>query len=169
MAKQTINLGTAPTGIGGDTPRSAFTKAQSNFDELYAADAVNYKRANIIGTVSQASGVPTGAILERGANAQGSYIKYADGTLHCWTRMSTTAVSNLNGSVFNSAAIYPGNFPAAFVGLPVVIAAASGVAFSWAGNYVEQTQSAWGGWVAFSPTATGGFAWLNFFASGRWS
>lgn len=36
MSKQTINLGTAPTGVGGDTPRSAFTKAQSNFDELYA-------------------------------------------------------------------------------------------------------------------------------------
>ncbi len=36
MAKQTINLGTAPTGVGGDTPRSAFVKTQSNFDELYA-------------------------------------------------------------------------------------------------------------------------------------
>jgi hypothetical protein len=35
MAKQTINLGTLPTGVGGDTPRSAFTKAQANFDELY--------------------------------------------------------------------------------------------------------------------------------------
>jgi len=37
MAKQTIGLGTAPTGVGGDTPRSAFTKTQSNIDELYAA------------------------------------------------------------------------------------------------------------------------------------
>jgi hypothetical protein len=37
MAKQTITLGTAPTGVGGDTPRSAFTKTQSNFDELYIA------------------------------------------------------------------------------------------------------------------------------------
>jgi hypothetical protein len=37
MAKQTINLGTAPTGAGGDTPRSAFTKMQANVDELYVA------------------------------------------------------------------------------------------------------------------------------------
>ena len=37
MSKQTINLGTAPTGVGGDTPRSAFTKTQSNMDEIYAA------------------------------------------------------------------------------------------------------------------------------------
>ncbi len=124
--------------------------------------------AAIVGTVSQSGGVPTGAIIERGSNAQGSYIKYADGTLHCWTRMSTTAVSNVIGNVFNSAAIYPGSFPVAFSSLPVVIATTSGVAFSWAGNYVEQTLSAWGGWVAFSPTATGGFAWINFFASGRW-
>jgi len=35
MSKLVINLGTAPTGVGGDTPRSAFTKTQSNFDELY--------------------------------------------------------------------------------------------------------------------------------------
>lgn len=37
MAQQAILLGTAPTGVGGDTPRSAFSKAQSNFDEVYAA------------------------------------------------------------------------------------------------------------------------------------
>lgn len=36
MSKQTINLGAAPTGIGGDTPRSAFQKSIENFTELYA-------------------------------------------------------------------------------------------------------------------------------------
>ncbi|HCV39562.1 MAG TPA: hypothetical protein DGQ94_12750 [Pseudomonas sp.] len=35
MAKQTINLGTAPTGEGGDTPRSANVKIGANFDEVY--------------------------------------------------------------------------------------------------------------------------------------
>lgn len=37
MSKQAINLGTAPTGQGGDTPRSANAKAIANFDELYSA------------------------------------------------------------------------------------------------------------------------------------
>ncbi|QKK95961.1 hypothetical protein GEV38_07995 [Pseudomonas sp. 13159349] len=37
MAKQTINLGSAPTGQGGDTPRSANVKIDANFDELYDA------------------------------------------------------------------------------------------------------------------------------------
>jgi hypothetical protein len=36
MAKQTLNLGTSPTGAGGDTPRSAFTKIEANFTDLYA-------------------------------------------------------------------------------------------------------------------------------------
>ena len=35
MAKQTINLGTAPTGAGGDTFRSAAQKMQDNTDEVY--------------------------------------------------------------------------------------------------------------------------------------
>lgn len=61
MAKQTINLGTAPTGAGGDTNRSAFAKAQANFDELYA----------------------TGGIVSTGNN-NGTYTKFPDGTMICW-------------------------------------------------------------------------------------
>lgn len=37
MTKQVIQLGTPPTGVGGDTPRSANMKINGNFDELYAA------------------------------------------------------------------------------------------------------------------------------------
>lgn len=36
MAKQTINLGTAPTGAGGDTFRAGSAKLQANDDEIYA-------------------------------------------------------------------------------------------------------------------------------------
>ena len=42
-----------------------------------------YKQDNILGTVSQSGGVPTGAIIERGSNSNGEFIKYADGTLIC--------------------------------------------------------------------------------------
>jgi len=164
MAKKTINLGTPPSGVGGDTARAAFEKVNSNFDELYAADeairgelsgkadegAVNtalatkqpkdatltalaalvtaanklvyatgedqfdttdltvFARsllgdanaaavrgrlglksgalADILGTVSQSNGVPTGAIIERGSNANGDYVRFADGTQICWIK-----------------------------------------------------------------------------------
>ena len=35
MAKQTINLGTAPNDKSGDPARTAFDKCNDNFDELY--------------------------------------------------------------------------------------------------------------------------------------
>ncbi|MDH0640143.1 hypothetical protein N5D52_24760 [Pseudomonas sp. GD03860] len=35
MSKQAINLGTAPSGAGGDDRRSAWSKAIANFNELY--------------------------------------------------------------------------------------------------------------------------------------
>jgi hypothetical protein len=42
-----------------------------------------YNQSNIVGTVSESGGVPTGAIIERGSNANGEYVKYADGTMIC--------------------------------------------------------------------------------------
>jgi hypothetical protein len=41
------------------------------------------KAAAVVGPVSQVGGVPTGAIMESGSNANGSYVKYADGTMIC--------------------------------------------------------------------------------------
>jgi hypothetical protein len=109
MSKQTINLGTAPTGVGGDTPRSAFTKAQSNFDELYTAlgasgspaalppalpiakggtgnatgTATKLAAAAMVGTVSQSGGLPTGALQEYVTNGNGEAWKFANGLLIC--------------------------------------------------------------------------------------
>lgn len=36
---------------------------------------------DVLGTASQSEGTPTGAIIERGSNANGEYTKFADGTL----------------------------------------------------------------------------------------
>ena len=42
-----------------------------------------YDQASAVGTVSQSGGIPTGAIIERGSNANGSYTRWADGTQIC--------------------------------------------------------------------------------------
>jgi hypothetical protein len=47
----------------------------------------------IVGTVSQSGGVPTGAIIERGSNANGEFVKYADGTVMAWKRVDFSGVS----------------------------------------------------------------------------
>ena len=49
------------------------TKPQVNGDDVLT-------RPDIVGTVSQSGGVPTGAIIQRGSNANGIFVRYADGT-----------------------------------------------------------------------------------------
>lgn len=39
-----------------------------------------YTRDNLVGPVSQSGGAPTGAVVERGSNANGEYLRLADGT-----------------------------------------------------------------------------------------
>lgn len=53
-----------------------------------AADAEFVSRSDIVGTVAQSGGMPTGAIIESGSNSNGKYIKYADGTLICTGEIS---------------------------------------------------------------------------------
>jgi hypothetical protein len=70
----------------------------------------------ILGTVSQAGGVPTGAIVEKGSNANGEYVRFADGTQICWQVWDhvnenwTTA----SGSLFALATGIVWTFPSSF-------------------------------------------------------
>ena len=72
-----------------------------------------YNQANILGTVSQSSGVPTGAIIERGSNTNGEYVKFADGTLICSRRNLTGIISGYTVSVWT--------FPTVFMYRPTVV------------------------------------------------
>lgn len=51
-----------------------------------------YTNANVIGAVAVSGIVPTGAIIETGTNASGTYTKYADGTLICQGSIADLAV-----------------------------------------------------------------------------
>lgn len=53
-----------------------------------------FRRGNVLGTVSQSGGVPTGAIIERGNNANGFYTRYADGTVRCGHYIQLTGISS---------------------------------------------------------------------------
>lgn len=76
-----------------------------------------FTRANILGTVSQSSGTPTGAIIERGSNANGEWIKFADGTLICWGNGSVNTTSGPYTAGWNTSVYYGQptvTFPSAF-------------------------------------------------------
>jgi hypothetical protein len=71
-----------------------------------------YHTGNILGTVSQSSGVPTGAIIQRGSNANGEFVKYADGTLIVIRAGSTAITLSCESSLILSTVL---TFPVSFV------------------------------------------------------
>ncbi|MCD9148524.1 pyocin knob domain-containing protein [Pseudophaeobacter flagellatus] len=70
-----------------------------------------FTSSTIVGPVSEAVGVPTGAVIMRGSNANGEYVRFADGTQICWK---------------TSLPVGPGattwTFPAVFGATPVITA-----------------------------------------------
>lgn len=252
MAKQIINIGSAPNGAGGDTPRSAWIKAGSNFDELYANDAQNVKKGvnntnaagtvlssggqpniasisssgndrngplqihnasnnaasavlsfiregvyglhlgldtdnqlklggwsmgnvaykiwhagNVVGTVGQSGGIPTGAIIENGSNANGRYTKFADGTLICrYTSGKFKTDGTFPYGYYSGAPAF--TFPVAFVGIPEISHSAVDASgfFAWTaieGNVSNTSFSA--RLVSGTSTTT---ACISYIAIGRW-
>jgi len=101
-----------------------------------------YSRDSILGAVSQVGGVPTGAIIEIGSNANGNFIKYADGTLICYRRVPVSdfaSSSELRGTW---------TYPVAYVGsLPIVIPGTGQARRGGTGFIVF--------WNAEAPTAAG--------------
>lgn len=60
---------------------------------------------DLVGTVSQSGGTPTGAVIERGSNANGEYVKFADGTMIC-TRECAMDVTLTGNQFFSWAATF---------------------------------------------------------------
>jgi len=59
---------------------------------------IGYSPKNILGTVSQSAGTPTGAVIERGSNANGEYIRFADGTQICTRECAIDVTSTVKQS-----------------------------------------------------------------------
>ncbi len=105
-------------------------QVRSSFGTLFQVDESDllwkgqhvYRQDNIVGAVSvSGGGTPTGSIIEKGSNANGQYVKYADGTLICWRTWTTTtlAIDGAYGDLFIGALSWA--YPSAFVGeLPSV-------------------------------------------------
>jgi hypothetical protein len=60
-----------------------------------------HKQNTMVGTVSEDSGTPTGAIIEQGSNANGEYTRWADGTQICTNGNAaiTTAPAAFTGTI----------------------------------------------------------------------
>lgn len=67
---------------------------------------------NLLGTVSQVAGAPTGRVIERGAGANGQYVRFADGTQICWITGATFPFAT------DELLTYAWTMPAAFAAVP---------------------------------------------------
>lgn len=128
-------------------------------------------RANLLGTVSQSGGVPTGAVIEAGSNANGIYVRFADGSQICQGVELTGAVlSTASGSLFVGNADTAWTFPAVFSAAPVVVcstrrtAGSGSVLFGGAANAHTTTT----GYFRPLSTATGPTPAMIGLAFGRW-
>jgi hypothetical protein len=87
----------ALSGNASGTGTFTIASPNSNSDRTLSLPDTSgemYNQGNILGTVSQSGGVPTGAIIERGSNANGEYVRFADGTQICWLRDTAFSVTN---------------------------------------------------------------------------
>lgn len=123
-----------------------------------------YHRGNIVGTVSQTSNIPTGAVIERGSNANGEYVKFADGTMMCFF---VKPVGLLTQSAYNQRRY---TWPATFAVAPTVsvsIAGGLGTAGEWITLSAEDSSTS--GFICVLLTSsTIASPSLYVIATGRW-
>ena len=126
-----------------------------------------YIGSSVLGTVAQSGGVPTGALMQYGSNANGEFLRLADGTQICWGYVAPDFTNTVN-QIFD--------FPAAFVTVPsggitgVRSGAVAGIA-----NYESVRASGPSGASSFflsldgtGTNGTGSKYELNFNFTGRW-
>lgn len=134
--------------------------------------AAKLASAAIVGIVSQSGGQSTGAIIERGSNANGNYVKFADGTMICTVSAQAVTFSN------PSNLLYVWTYPVQFTGpdLPVVLGNLSSTALgvtrnvSTIGSYLRGYSTANCSALSVNQFVAADASGVTFdlFAIGRW-
>lgn len=75
---------------------------------------------NIVGPVGQGGGVPTGAVMEKGSNANGSYVRFADGMQICTTSLTFPAAQTASGALYLSGSDASWTYPSGFSAPPMI-------------------------------------------------
>lgn len=154
----------APSGTPPATGAQRWYRIQSNSGE-WGAWRAQFDRGSILGTVSQSAGVPTGAIIERGSNANGQYVRFADGTQICtFDGLTVPTCNTAVGALFESPT-GTWTYPAAFAATPVASFDAGNTRFFGTGAQNTTTSCPF---RIMSPTSASGSLAVSAMAIGRW-
>jgi len=147
------------TPIIWESPDSAVTWGMPN--ELYGTE-------NLLGAVLQSAGVPTGAVIERAANANGEYMRLADGTQICQISRMPDITTAPVGALHKSTTDFGGwTFPAAFAAPPHVQASIQGTD-EWCAAGAATTTAVAGVTVFAALSLAGASRTITTLAVGRW-
>ncbi len=162
-------------GAGGDTIHQRWTATTADAATrcwqrrasggVWTVWSLGFNQSTLLGTVSQSGGLPTGAAIERGSNANGEYVRLADGTQICTiSGLSVANASTATGSLYRSGTVY-WSYPASFIALPVVKGEVDD-SDAWAvGGTPTLTQV---GFRAVSPVSKSTALTIRALAVGRW-
>jgi hypothetical protein len=170
LATLTAQARTFLAAVDAAAQRTAMGLGSAATRQALGTTGALYSRDSVLGTVSQEAGVPTGAIIERGSNANGEYVRFVDGTQICTKVLSGTFNANVPyGSVFVSAKIAGGDMPASFIaspGVSIVVETNQSSSYLIEGSSTNSSFSSFYvvGYVALAP----GTYRASLTAVGRW-
>lgn len=157
----------------GSAWQTALSVPASGVPDLHLGASIGGKTAlhlgNLLGTVSQSGGVPTGAVIEAGSGANGAWTRWADGTQICRhsLTLSSLALSTAYMGGFRASAWTGWTYPQPFAAAPALSGAAlAGSAFGLAFGTVSASSAEVSPLSLASSSAANRS--LSLLAVGRW-
>lgn len=133
---------------------------------------LNQMQTNIqtaISTLETNIDTEIGKIIESGSNANGSYIKWSDGTMICYKHIDygEKVITKEWGSFYESDKITIGNYPQAFIEIPRIFIMDLNYSF------IEKesssiTKTSWGDFFSTRPVSSTQKVIIDCFAIGKW-
>ncbi|MBZ9984921.1 hypothetical protein LB521_27695 [Mesorhizobium sp. BR-1-1-8] len=108
-ARGTLGLA-AVAASGSASDLGSGTLPNARVSATLTADKA-FRQGNILATVAQSAGVPTGGLIEAGSNSNGDYVRFADGTQICWRTIVT--VNTTANTYFTKTELFAATFSAA--------------------------------------------------------
>lgn len=107
-------------------------------------------------------------IIESGSNANGNYIKYADGTMICYKRVNfgNISISNPWGAFYESEELNIGNYAQPFIEEPRTFVMPVNTFFVERSSNMNETS--FGSFYAVRPVSTTVYVTVDCIAIGKW-
>lgn len=124
----------SPPGSESPATLDDYIRALSSFIALIRD--TGYTRSNSVGTVSQSGGVPTGALMQYGSNANGEFWRFTNGLQICLSQSQSISITTASGAIFIAGSAPNWTFPIAFAAgtTPFVSSLPIGNSFIWGGG-----------------------------------